>query len=191
MAFFSSTQYSFSFLSILYVRFVSAKRGWNDMNLDFQFSMWDSLLGIWKLTAAWPPFQFSMWDSVSEPPTYSIYLDYLSILYVRFIAGFLAGFIPKPSLSILYVRFWREVEHYACAGCFQFSMWDSSTYDIYILKDSTAFNSLCEIPLLQIKAQIENDMTFNSLCEIPAAYIFALLTGNTFQFSMWDSGYLR
>ena len=77
-----------------------------EVELDFQFSMWDSTafrkVKIAPLTAI---FQFSMWDSLM---------------------GWIEAARLGRLLSILYVRFELEAESaYLESEPFQFSMWDS------------------------------------------------------------------
>ena len=162
----------------------------------FQFSFWDSQLTVTVVGAVtYICFQFSFWDSDHHRHySYGKYVQYLSILFLRFLPRSSSRLSWTPCLlSILFLRFyymlrWFEVVEWETFNSlfeiprqrhildaqrrhnFQFSFWDSDITPGYRF------------------IRVLSAVTFNSLFEIPAArWGWGGMDDDNFQFSFWDS----
>lgn len=138
----------------------------------FQFSLWDSRKEFWEVIENWFGFQFSLWDSDKKRKGEKGWECKLSILFMRFRWCKTAiKWNSFSKLSILFMRFPAQGsgEKEICPKSF------NSLYEILTLSNSMSPSPTCFLSILFMRFKL-----IPPTIKIEQIY--------NFQFSLWDSG---
>ena len=143
--------------------------------LDFQFSLWDSVIA-WVAVVARPSHAFNSLYEILYKKYLSAFNELkLSILFMRFNILTNITCARTIKLSILFMRFEAGAWPKACrVSDFQFSLWDSKVQTYPIPEDAIKLSILfMRFPLKGGKRCRKCHKSFNSLYEIPRQIRFS------------------